>query len=169
MTKKWSRGRKKSFLDEKRVWKVDRLRDTRKKSSGVLAGPRNGPREIVYRDRKVTFSTSGPFSDHFFDLGDHFSDLWDHFSDPLERPSWPTLWRRLTPPSLYIYIYGGVISDGGWGPEKRSQGEEDLVSRELSEVMWPLAVIRLLIPGFRHAHTLQLLKSVCDTHPRESV
>jgi len=70
-----------------------------------------------------------------------------------------------SPPSLYIYIYGGVISDRGWGPEKRSQGEEDLVSRELSEVMWPLAVTRLLIPGFRHAHTLQLLKSLFGHSP----
>jgi len=55
----------------------------------------------------------------------------------------------------------------GDGVLKRGLRERN--SRELSEVMWPLAVIRLLIPGFRHAHTLQLLKSVCDTHPRESV
>ena len=34
---------------------------------------------------------------------------------------------------------------------------------------WALPVARMLIPGFRHAHTLQLLKSVVDTHPRESV
>jgi len=91
---------------------VDRLRDTRKKSSGVLAGPRNGPPEFEYRDRKVTFSTSGPFLSHFSSPRGHFFDPpGGHFStlrrSLLDRPSELKSFR--------VFFYD--LQKGGLSPE----------------------------------------------------